>query len=117
MLTPFCRKYHWFEGPKEERSFVTSVSRIMSGHSSVRSHLDRFGIVEDPMCECLKDYETVDHLNWHCERFGLERHRLIDALSGLDVLHRTPVRDLCGLRKWSAIKCCLDFIGSFKIRI
>jgi hypothetical protein len=29
----------WFEGQKEERSFVTSVSRIMSGHSSVRSHL------------------------------------------------------------------------------
>jgi hypothetical protein len=52
----------WFEGQKEERSFVTSVSRIMSGHSSVRSHLDRFRIVKDPMYVCLKDYETVDHL-------------------------------------------------------
>jgi hypothetical protein len=31
----------WFKGQKEGRSFVTSVSRIMSGHSSVRSHLDR----------------------------------------------------------------------------
>jgi hypothetical protein len=39
---------------------------------------------------------------WHCERFGSERHRLIDALSELDVLHGTPVRDLCGLRKWSS---------------
>jgi hypothetical protein len=65
---------------------------IMSGHSSVRSHLDRFRIVEDPMCVCLKDYETVDHLIWHSERFGSE----------LDVLHGTPVQDLCGLRKWSA---------------
>jgi hypothetical protein len=46
----------WFKGQKEERSFVTSVSRIMSGHSSVRSHLDRFGIVEGPMCVCLQDY-------------------------------------------------------------
>jgi hypothetical protein len=59
-------------GLKEGRSFVTSVSRIMSEHNSVRSHLDRFGIVEDPMCVCLKDYETVDHLIWYCERFGLE---------------------------------------------
>jgi hypothetical protein len=25
----------WFEAQREERSFVTSVSRIMSGHSSV----------------------------------------------------------------------------------
>jgi hypothetical protein len=39
------------------------------------------------MCVCLQDYETVDHLIWHCERFGSERHRLIDALSELDVQH------------------------------
>jgi hypothetical protein len=71
----------WFEDQREKRSFVTSVSRIMSGHSSVRLHLDRFGIFEDPMCVCLKDYETQDHLMWHCERFGSEKHRLIDALS------------------------------------
>jgi hypothetical protein len=37
---------------------ITSVSKIVSGHSSVRSHLDRFRIVEDPMCVCLKDCET-----------------------------------------------------------
>jgi hypothetical protein len=100
-----------------ERSFVTSVSRIMSGQSSVWSHLHSFGIVEGPMCVCLQDYETVDHLIWHCESFGSERHRLVDALSELDVLYGTPVRDLSGLRKWSAIKCCLDFLGSFKIRL
>jgi hypothetical protein len=105
----------WFEGQKEERTFVISVSRIMSEHSSVRSYLERFRIVEDLMCVCLKDFETVDHLIWHCERFGSERHRLIDALSKLDVLHGTPLRDLCGPRKWSAIKYCLDFFGSFKI--
>jgi hypothetical protein len=75
----------------------------MSGHSSVWSHLDRFRIVEDPMCVCLKDYEIVDHLIWHCERFGSETH--IDTLSELDVLHGTPVRDLCGVQMWSAIKC------------
>jgi hypothetical protein len=60
--------------------------------------------------------EFLDHLIWHCERFGSERHRLMDALSALDVQHGTPVRDLCGLRKWSAIKCCLDFLESFRIR-
>jgi hypothetical protein len=73
----------------------------MSGHSSVRSLLDRFRIFEDPMTVlCLKDYEIVDHLIWYCARFRSERHRLIDALSELDVLHGTPVRDLCGPRKW-----------------
>jgi hypothetical protein len=92
--------------------FVTFVSRIMSGQSCDRSHLVRFGIVENRMCVCLKDYETVDHLICHYERFGSERHRRIDTLSELDVLHDTPVRDP---RKWSAIKCCLDLLGSFKV--
>jgi hypothetical protein len=50
---------------------------------------------EGAMCVCLQDYETVDHLIWHCERFGSERHRLVDALFELVVLHVTPVRDLC----------------------
>jgi hypothetical protein len=66
----------------------------MSEQGSDWSHLVRFGIVEDPMCVCLKDYETVDHLIWHYERFGSERYRLIDTLSELNVLHGTPVRDL-----------------------
>jgi hypothetical protein len=75
----------WFEGQKEERSYVCTVSRILSRHWSVRSHLGRFRIVEDLMCVGAGDIETVDHLIWHCERFRLERHRLIDALAALNV--------------------------------
>jgi hypothetical protein len=41
---------------------------------------------------------SVNHLSRHCERFGSERHRLIYALSELDVLHGTLVRDLCDLK-------------------
>jgi hypothetical protein len=29
----------WFEGQKEERRFVCTVSRVLSGHCSVRLHL------------------------------------------------------------------------------
>jgi hypothetical protein len=96
-ILPKVSLHPWFAGQKVDRSFVTSVSRIMSGHSSARSHLDRFRIVEDPMCVCLNAYEPVNHLIWHCERFGSEIHRRIDALSELDVLHGTPVRDLIWL--------------------
>jgi hypothetical protein len=38
------------EGQKEERSFVCTVSRVLSGHCSARQHLGRFRIVEDLMC-------------------------------------------------------------------
>jgi hypothetical protein len=89
----------------------------MSGHCAARSHLSRFGIVEGAMCVCLKDYETVDHLLWYCERFEAERHRLTDAFTALDVQRGTPVRDLCALKKWRAMGCCLDFLGNLGIRI
>jgi hypothetical protein len=41
------------------------------------------------------DYETLDHLIWHSERFRLERHRLIDALAALYVSIGIHIRDLC----------------------
>jgi hypothetical protein len=93
------------------------VSRITSGHCAARSHLIRYRIVEEAMCECLKDYETVDHLIRHCERFETERRRLTDALTALDVELRTPVRDLCVMKKLHAMECCLDFFGNLGIRI
>jgi hypothetical protein len=31
--------------------------------------------------------------------------------SALDVQLGTPVQDLCVLKKWWAMKCCLDFLG------
>jgi hypothetical protein len=40
----------WFEGKREDRKFVSTVSRIMSG--TARSHLSRFRIVEEVICIC-----------------------------------------------------------------
>jgi hypothetical protein len=57
----------WFEGQSEDRKFLSTVSRMISGHCTARSHLSRFRIVEEAICVCLKDYDTVDHLIWHCE--------------------------------------------------
>jgi hypothetical protein len=93
------------------------VSEVLSGHCSVRSHLGKFGIVADLMCVCVGDYETVDHLIWRCERFRVERHRLIDALAVLNVGIGIPIRDLCAIKKWCAVKCCLDFLRGFGMKL
>jgi hypothetical protein len=83
-IFPDVTLWPWFEGQKEELSFVCTVSRVLSGHCSVRLHLGRFRIDEDLMCMCVCD-ETLDHLIWHCKRYWLERHHLIDALAALKV--------------------------------
>jgi hypothetical protein len=101
----------WVEDQRVDKKYVSTVSRIIPGHCTARSHLSRLRIVDGAVCICYKDYETVDHLLWCCERFEAERHRLNDAFTALDVRRGTPVRDLCTLKKWRAMKCCLDFLG------
>jgi hypothetical protein len=93
------------------------VSRVLSGHCSVRSHI---GIcisncLRSDVGVCAGDYETVGHLIWHCERFRLERHRLIDAFAALNVIIQVLIRDLCALKKWCAVKCCLDFWTAWRV--
>jgi hypothetical protein len=75
------------------------VSRIISGHCAAQSHLSRLRIVEELMSVFLKDFETVDHLIWHCERFETERRRLTDTLTAVNVQLGTSVRDLCPLKQ------------------
>jgi hypothetical protein len=106
-----------FYGQQEERRFVCTVSRVLSGHCSVRSHIGGFQIVEDLMFICAGVYETVDHLIWHWEGFRLERNRLIDALAALNVSIGIPIRDLCALKKWCVVKCCLDVLRGFGIKL
>jgi hypothetical protein len=67
----------WFDGQAEESSFVTNISRVMSGHCSNRAHLERFKIVEDPICVCVMNYEAVDHIIWECSRFEVVRRQLL----------------------------------------
>jgi hypothetical protein len=82
----------------------------MSGHCAARSHLSRLRIVEEAMCVCMKDYETVNHLIWHFGRFETEKRRLTNALVALDVQLGTQ-------KKWPAMKYCLNFLRSLKIGI
>jgi hypothetical protein len=67
---------------------------------------------------CLKDYETVNHLMLHCKRFETVRCRLTDALdTALDAQLGTFAQDLGALKKWRAMKCCLDVLESLGILI
>jgi hypothetical protein len=105
----------WFNEIQEERGFVSTVSRIITGHtSSVRSHLNRFRIVDDPLCVCRENYETVDHLLWECSRY--DRQSVILELSLHNINLGTPIRDICALKKWDLLKKCYSFFKNCNIK-
>jgi hypothetical protein len=63
---------------------VTTISRVMSGHCSIQAHLlERFRIVGDPICVCMMNYETVDHIIW--SRFEVERRQLLLGLAAVNI--------------------------------
>jgi hypothetical protein len=79
----------WFEGQSEDRKFVSTVSRIRSGHCVARSHLSRFRIVEDTMCVCLKDYERPLDMGKIASRSGF---MCSEEVAGDEVLSGFPRR-------------------------
>jgi hypothetical protein len=102
----------WFDGQAEDRSFVTTISRVMSGHCSIRAHLKRFRIFGDPICVCMINYETVGHICllfiiiWKWSRFEVKRRQLLLGLAAVKIKEGTPIRDLCALQKWEALRLC-----------
>jgi hypothetical protein len=65
---------------------VTKISRVMSDHCSIRAHLDLFRIVGDPICVCMMNYETVDHIIYECSRFEVERRQFLFGLAAVNVV-------------------------------
>jgi hypothetical protein len=77
---------------------VRTISRVLSGHSSIRAHLERFKIVGDPICVCMMNYETVDHIIWECSRFKIVRRQLLMGIAAMNK-EGIPMRDLCAFQK------------------
>jgi hypothetical protein len=98
-IQPMFSVKPWFDGQADERSLVPTISRVMSGHCSSRAHLERFRIIGDPICVCMINYETVDHIIWKCSRFGVGRRQLLLGLAAMNIKEGTPIRDLCALQK------------------
>jgi hypothetical protein len=85
-MRPVVSVKTWFDEYADKRSFVTKISRVMSDHCSIRAHLDLFRIVGDPICVCMMNYETVDHIIYECSRFEVERRQLLFGLAAVNVV-------------------------------
>jgi hypothetical protein len=99
----------WFRRFDVDRVIISMINRMMANHSCLRSHLGRLGIMESPICVCSRDYETVDHELWGCERFDNERPQLWIDLRLTDTEWGTPTRDILGGRDWRTLRRCCSF--------
>jgi hypothetical protein len=67
-ILPSVSLVPWFRRFNSNQCVITSINRMMSNHSCLRIHFGRINIVENLLCVCLGDFETIYHVMWICER-------------------------------------------------
>ena len=65
-LFPCVSSKPWFKKVQLPKTVIKTISRIILNHYALNSHLERFEIVDSPLCECNCNYQTVDHIIWEC---------------------------------------------------
>jgi len=67
-------RWSWASNPKNRRQ-ETALARLRIGHSGLRAHMFRTGLVASPLCECGL-YETPQHTLVECNIYSNERNHL-----------------------------------------
>jgi hypothetical protein len=98
-------RYHLCHGLVMLHVFLMLVglSRILSNHLRTRTHLRRIRILTDSVCVCGGDYETLDHVIWHCSCFEENRIKLEREMASLEMPLNTSISDLLGMRSLPAL--------------
>lgn len=63
----------WFHKLSMNRKLIITINRLRSGHTSLRSSLYRFNIVDSPYCLTCDEEETPNHVFWVCPAFENQR--------------------------------------------
>ena len=99
---------HWAKELKEDRRFIVNISRIAANHYRLGSHLQRINIINNAVCACGKEFETVNHILWNCHLFQRQRMKLLQTkfqhLLGIDI------RDIIGCRQYEFCKEIVEFL-------
>jgi len=56
------------------------TTQFLTGHGDFRAKLHSFTLVPDPICECDRNPETVEHVLRYCPRTKVARTKLRKAL-------------------------------------
>lgn len=66
-IVPRISSRAWFKSADFSRKEIVFWNRIITNHSRCASSLNRFKIVDTPLCPCGKNYESVDHIVFECD--------------------------------------------------
>jgi ribonuclease HI len=100
----------WFKKFAADRHTICLINRMMSNHTCTKVHLNRINVINEKICQCGDDYETLDHILWGCARYANERNQMLTDLSVVGALPDTPIRDMLGCKHWRGLLVICSFL-------
>jgi hypothetical protein len=85
----------WHRFTLHDRHSDVVITRLRLGHSRLRGHLYRIGLVDDPNCAQCSIVETPEHLLLNCPSYAAARVDLLNSLSFLN-MNAISLRSLLG---------------------
>ena len=76
---------NWKWSGNKNRRIETAMARLRMGHVRLQKHLYRFNLVENELCQCGEDEESVEHYLLQCNKYCDNRIEMLCALIYLDV--------------------------------
>jgi len=52
------------------------ITAVLTGHGMTKAYLHRFHLSEDAKCRCGNEYQSMDHILFHCEELNAQRELL-----------------------------------------
>jgi len=65
------------EQANEKIPIFPELTKMIRGHGKISSYLQRFGVIDNPMCPCEEEEQTVDHLIFKCKKLSNLRTEMI----------------------------------------
>lgn len=56
------------------------LTAFITGHGKTKSYLHRFGIINDRICSCLQEEQTVEHLIYNCVKLK-QREKMVQLIT------------------------------------
>lgn len=109
-INPKVKTEPWFKGLNLNRSFIQTISRLMSNHYALDAHFYRIGLAGSNVCSCGEGFLDIEHLVWSCPEYNCARSQLSVALEAISRRPGIPVRDVLASRDFSYLFAIEQFL-------
>lgn len=108
------KMFSWFKATNWNRQEIVFWNRVIANHTRIKESLKRNGIGNTNMCECGKNYQTVNHVIFECEITSANAMK--QKLRNISFHPPWDIRDIIAIEIMKTDKRAMKIISDFMTR-